>query len=55
MKRFILAIAAVLAIGSLSACADMSSAGGGSAPAHTAADSGMPPTLNDSFHYPSSD
>jgi curli biogenesis system outer membrane secretion channel CsgG len=54
MKRILLALVAVLALGSVSACAT-SSTGAGAAPAHTAADSGLPPTLNDSFHYPSSD
>jgi curli biogenesis system outer membrane secretion channel CsgG len=53
MTRTLLAIAAALAIGAVSACATTSTAGGATP---SAADSSKPaPTLNDSFHYPSSD
>ena len=54
MTRTLLAIAAALAIGAVSACTTTSTAGSGATP--SAADSSKPaPTLNDSFHYPSSD
>jgi hypothetical protein len=53
MTRTLLALAAALALGSVSACTTTSTAGGA---APSAVDSSKPaPTLNDSFHYPSSD
>ena len=55
------AIAAALALGSVAACANTASTGGGAAPSAVdgvdAPGGGQPipaPTLNDSFHYPSS-
>jgi hypothetical protein len=54
MTRTLLAIAAALALASISACANTATHGGSATP--PAADSSKPaPTLNDSFHYPSSD
>jgi hypothetical protein len=54
MTRTLLAIFAALALGSVSACATTGSTGGGTTP--STAKSGQPnETLNDSFHYPSSD
>jgi hypothetical protein len=51
MTRALLAIAAAVALGFVSACATTGSAGSSAAP--SAVNSGQ--TLNDSFHYPSSD
>jgi predicted small secreted protein len=60
MKRSLLAIAAVLALGTIAACASTDTAstrGGGvnSTPSAVDGTYEVPPTLNDSFHYPSSD
>jgi hypothetical protein len=61
MTRTLLAMAAALALGSVAACANTASTGGGAAPSAVdgvdAPGGGQPipaPTLNDSFHYPSS-
>jgi hypothetical protein len=56
MTRSLLAIAAVLALGSVAACANTASTGAGTTtPSAVDGTLETPPTLNDSFHYPPSD